>query len=194
MIQFKSFNGFSTFILALGLVSTNFMSLNMLARKDNGGMPNLAAMPSNQYSSFSIRSEKSGENHTWSMASNQHDPKTLLYSEERNEKLPGFLGKKNREVYIHQETVAHTDLKAALFNGGGSDTEELTAKKIECLKKKAMGQSNGEMVGTLGVAHVTPALASIPIIGPVLSGIAFGQARKAGGEIGSEIAADFNDC
>ena len=193
MIQFKSFNGFSTFILALGLVSTNFMSLNLLARKDSG-IPNLAAMPSNQYSSFSIRSEKKGEDHTWSMASNQHDPKTLLYSEDRNENLPGFLGKKKREVYIHKETVAHTDFNPALFQGGGSDTEELTAKKIECLEKKAMGKSNGEMVGTLGAAHVTPALASLPIVGPILSGIAFGQARKAAGNIGSDIASDFNDC
>ena len=193
MIQFTSFNGFSTFILALGLVSTNFMSLNLLARKDNG-IPNLAAMPSNQYSSFSIRSEKKGEDHTWSMASNQHDPKTLLYSEDRNENLPGFLGKKKREVYIHKETVAHTDFKPALFQGGGSDTEELTAKKIECLEKKAMGKSNGEMIGTIGASHVSPVLFNVPIVGPVLSGIAFGQARKAAGNIGSDIASDFNDC
>ena len=193
MIQFKSFNGFSTFILALGLVSTNFMSLNLLARKDNG-IPNLAAMPSNQYSSFSIRSEKKGEDHTWSMASNQHDPKTLLYSEDRNENLPGFLGKKKREVYIHKETVAHTDFQAALFKGGSIDTEELTAKKIECLEKKAMGKSNGEMIGTIGASHVSPVLFNVPIVGPVLSGIAFGQARKAAGNIGSDIASDFNDC
>ena len=193
MIQFKSFNGLTSLVLGGGLIATNFMSLNLLARKDNG-IPNLAAMPSNQYSSFSIRSEKNGDNHNWSMASNQHDPKTLLYSEDRNEDLPGFLGKKKREVYIHKETVAHTDFKPALFKGGGSDTEELTAKKIECLEKKAMGKSNGEMVGTLGVAHVTPALVSVPIIGPVLGGIAFGQARKAAGNIGSDIASDFNDC
>jgi len=194
MIQFKSFNGLTSLVLGGGLIATNFMSLNLLARKD-GGIPDIAKLANTPYSSIQIRSETKPDGaEEWMFNSKQHDPKTLLYSEDRNENLPGFLGKKKREVYIHKETVAHTDFKSALFQGGGSDTEELTAKKIECLEKKAMGKSNGEMVGTLGAAHVTPALASVPIIGPILSGIAFGQARKAAGNIGSDIASDFNDC
>ena len=50
------------------------------------------------------------------------------------------------------------------------------------------------MVGTIAGAKVSPAIATVPIIGPVLSALAFGQARKQAGVIGAEIASDYNDC
>ena len=79
--MFKSSSQLLAVLLGFGLISSNFFTLMILARKDSG-MPNLAALPSNKYSSFSIRSDKEGNKHSWTMASNQHDPAKLLYSKQ----------------------------------------------------------------------------------------------------------------
>ena len=181
--MFKSSSQLLSVVLGFGLISSNFFTLMILARKDSG-IPNLATLPSNKYSSFSIRSDKEGNKHSWTMASNQHDPKKLLYTKE--ETRPGFKG--TTKSYIHKESVAYSTPVIQYEDKG------LTAKQIECIKKKAQGESNGEMVGTLGAAQVTPAIASVPIVGPVLSALAFGQARKQAGKAGGAIAADWNDC
>ena len=78
MIQFKSFNGLTSLVLGGGLIATNFMSLNMLARKDSG-IPDISKLSSTPYSSLQIRSEtKSDGAEEWSFSSRQHDPKTML--------------------------------------------------------------------------------------------------------------------
>ena len=181
--MFKSSSQLLSVVLGFGLISSNFFTLMILARKDSG-IPNLAALPSNQYSSFSIRSEKEGNKHSWTMASNQHDPKKLLYTKE--ETRPGFKG--TTKSYIHKESVAYSTPVIQYEDKG------LTAKQIECIKKRSQGESNGEMVGTLGATQVTPALTSVPVVGPVIAGIFFGQARKQAGKAGAAIAADWNDC
>ena len=177
----KSFHGFTSFVLGTGLVASNFYTLNLLAKKDSG-IPNLAALPSNRYSSFSIRSEKEGDKHSWTMASNQHDPKKLLYTKE--ETRPGFKGK--TETYIHKETVA---VERPVYT-----QEEREAIDMACLETGIKGATNGEMIGSSIGAATSPAIMQVPIIGPVASGIWFGLARKQSGKVGSAIAKDWNDC
>ena len=177
----KSFHGFTSFVLGLGLVASNFYTLNLLARKDSG-IPNLAALPSNKYSSFSIRSEKDGDKHSWTMASNQHDPKKLLYT--KDEIRPGFKGK--TQTYIHKETVALTRPSYS--------PEVQDAIDMACLETGIKGEANGEIIGSGIGAATSPAIMQVPIIGPVASGIWFGLARKQSGKVGSKIARDWNDC
>ena len=177
----KSFHGFTSFVLGLGLVASNFYTLNLLARKDSG-IPNLAALPSNKYSSFSIRSEKDGDKHSWTMASNQHDPAKLLYS--KQETRPGFKG--TTEISVHKETVA---VERPVYT-----QEEREAIDIACLETGIRGEANGEIIGSGIGAATSPAIMQVPIIGPVASGIWFGLARKQSGKVGSQIARDWNDC
>jgi hypothetical protein len=165
MIQFKSFNGLTSLVLGGGLIATNFMSLSLLARKDSG-IPDIAKLSNTPYSSLQIRSEKGADGaEEWSFASRQHDPKTMLQYETS---------------------------EAPTFNGGVKTRH--TDKQIECIEKMAQGKSNGQMIADAGSVQVTPALAGVPIVGPVLAGIFFGQARKQVGNLSSDLAGQWNDC
>ena len=181
----KSFHGFTSFALALGLVSSQFYTLNLLARKDSG-IPDIAKLSSTPYSSIQIRSNVGADGaEEWTFASKQHDPK--LVTTIIDDQKPTFAGglKKN---YVHKQSVA----QFAVFPQGEGD--KLTAKQIECIEKRAQGKSNGMMIADAGSVQVTPAIAGIPVVGPVLAGIFFGQARKQVGNVASDIAADWNDC
>ena len=185
MIQFKSLNGLSTLVLASGLIASNFMSLNMLAKKD-GGIPDISKLSSTPYSSLQIRSEKGADGaEEWSFASRQHDPKTMLAYE--SSESPTFNGG-IKTKHIHKESVA----QFAIFPKGANGT--LTADQIACIEKQAQGRSNGMMIADAASVQVTPAIASVPIVGPVLAGIFFGQARKQAGEAASNLAGQWNDC
>ena len=181
----KSFHGFTSFALALGLVSSQFYTLNLLARKDSG-IPDIAKLSSTPYSSIQIRSNVGADGaEEWTFASKQHDPK--LVTTIVDDQKPTFAGgvKKN---YVHKQEVAQF---VVYPQGEGG---KLTAKQIECIEKRAQGKSNGMMIADAGSVQVTPAIASVPIVGPVLAGIFFGQARKQVGNVASDIAADWNDC
>ena len=185
MIQFKSFNGLTSLVLGGGLIATNFMSLNLLARKDSG-IPDIAKLSSTPYSSLQIRSEKGADGaEEWSFASRQHDPKTMLSYEDSEQ--PTFNGGVKKR-YIHKESVA----QFAIFPKGANGT--LTADQIACIEKQAQGRSNGMMIADATSVQVTPAIASVPIVGPVLAGIFFGQARKQAGNVASDLAGQWNDC
>ena len=172
-------------MLGGGLIATNFMSLNMLARKDSG-IPDIAKLSSTPYSSLQIRSEtKSDGGEEWSFSSRQHDPKTMLQYE--STESPTFSGGVKTR-HTHKESVA----QFAIFPKGEGGT--LTAKQIECIEKQAQGRSNGQMIADAGSVQVTPALAGVPIVGPVLAGIFFGQARKQVGNVASDLAGQWNDC
>ena len=185
MIQFKSFNGLTSLVLGGGLIATNFMSLNMLARKD-GGIPDISKLSSTPYSSLQIRSEKGADGaEEWSFSSRQHDPKTMLsYTDETS---PTFSGK-TKTKYTHKESVA----QFAIYPQG--EGGKLTAKQIECIEKGAMGRSNAQLISDSASVQVTPAIASVPIVGPVLAGLTFGVARKELGKAGSNLAERWNDC
>ena len=185
MIQFKSFNGLTSLVLGGGLIATNFMSLNLLARKDSG-IPDISKLSSTPYSSIQIRSEvKPDGAEEWMFNSKQHDPKlvTTIIDDEK----PTFNGGVKKK-YTHKQDVA----QFAIFPKGEGGT--LTAKQIECIEKQAQGRSNGQMIADAGSVQVTPALAGVPIVGPVLAGIFFGQARKQVGNLSSDLAGQWNDC
>jgi len=185
MIQFKSLNGLSTLVLASGLIASNFMSLNMLAKKD-GGIPDISKLSSTPYSSIQIRSETKPDGaEEWTFASRQHDPKlkTLIIDDEK----PTFNGGVKKK-YTHKQDVA----QFAIYPKGSGG--KLTADQIACIEKMAQGKSNGMMIADATSVQVTPAIASVPIVGPVLAGIFFGQARKQVGNLSSDLAGQWNDC
>ena len=185
MIQFKSLNGLSTLVLASGLIASNFMSLNMLAKKD-GGIPDISKLSSTPYSSIQIRSEvKPDGAESWMFNSKQHDPKlvTTIIDDEK----PTFNGKIKKR-YTHKQDVA----QFAIYPKGSDG--KLTADQIACIEKMAQGKSNGMMIADAASVQVTPAIASVPIIGPVLAGIFFGQSRKQLGSVASDLAGQWNDC
>ena len=185
MIQFKSFNGLTSLVLGGGLIATNFMSVNMLARKDSG-IPDIAKLSSTPYSSLQIRSEKGADGaEEWSFASRQHDPKTMLQYE--TSESPTFNGGVKTK-HIHKESVA----QFAIYPQG--EGGKLTDKQIECIEKQAQGRSNGMMIADAGSVSVSPAIASVPIIGPVLAGVFYGVARDKVGNVASDIAGQWNDC
>ena len=185
MIQLKSLNGLSTLVLASGLIASNFMSLNMLAKKD-GGIPDISKLSSTPYSSLQIRSEKGADGaEEWSFASRQHDPKTMLQYE--TSEAPTFNGGVKTK-HIHKESVA----QFAIFPKGANGT--LTEDQIACIEKQAQGRSNGMMIADAASVQVTAAIASVPIVGPVLAGIFFGQSRKKLGSVASDLAGQWNDC
>jgi hypothetical protein len=172
-------------VLASGLIASNFMSLNMLAKKD-GGIPDISKLSSTPYSSLQIRSEKKSDGaEEWSFASRQHDPKTMLQYE--STESPTFSGGVKTR-HTHKESVAQFAIYPQGENG------KLSQKQIECIEKGAMGKSNGEMIGSSIGAASTPAIMQVPIIGPVASGVWFGLARKKSGELGNSIATQWNDC
>ena len=185
MIQLKSLNGLSTLVLASGLIASNFMSLNMLAKKD-GGIPDISKLSSTPYSSIQIRSETKPDGaEEWTFASRQHDPKlkTLIIDDEK----PTFNGGVKKK-YTHKQDVA----QFAIYPQGSDG--KLTAKQIECIEKQAQGRSNGMMIADAGSVSVSPAIASVPIIGPVLAGVFYGVARDKVGNVASDIAGQWNDC
>ena len=185
MIQFKSFNGLTSLVLGGGLIATNFMSLNMLAKKD-GGIPDIAKLSNTPYSSIQIRSEtKSDGAEEWMFHSKQHDPKlvTTIIDDEK----PTFSGGVKKK-YVHKQDVA----QFAIYPKG--DGGKLTADQIACIEKMAQGRSNGQLIADSASVSVSPAIASVPIVGPVLAGIFFGQARKQVGNLASDVAGQWNDC
>ena len=181
----KSFHGFTSFVLGIGLVASNFYTLNLLARKDSG-IPDIAKLANTPYSSIQIRSEKGADGaEEWMFNSKQHDPKTMLTYTDSEQ--PTFNGKVKKR-HTHKESVA----QFAIYPQG--EGGKLTAKQIECIEKQAQGRSNGQLIADTASVQVTPAIASVPIVGPVLAGIFFGQARKQVGSVASDIAGQWNDC
>ena len=152
----------------------------------NSAIPDIAKLSSTPYSSLQIRSEKGADGaEEWSFASRQHDPKTMLSYEDSEQ--PTFNGGVKKR-YIHKESVA----QFAIYPQG--EGGKLTDKQIECIEKMAQGRSNGQLIADSASVQVTPAIASVPIVGPVLAGIFFGQARKQVGNVASDVAGQWNDC
>ena len=184
--MFKSTSQLVTVILGIGLIGSNFMALTLLAKKDSG-IPSIANLPNTPYSSFSMKSTESADGaKEWTLAQRQHDPRTVLTS--IDEEVPSFSGKMKKK-YTHKESVAQFAIYPRGENG------KLSQKQIECIEKSAMAKGNAQMISDTGnTMYVTPALASLPIIGPVVSGLWFGQSRKAASKLGENIADQWNDC
>jgi len=174
-------------ILGAGLVASNFYTLSLLSNKEFS-IPSIANLPSNRYSSLSVRSTHEGDKKEWVISSKQHDPKTLLYSKDvqRDEQIGRRSNKTNS--YIHQETVA-----VANSNYSTEDIQE--AINIECIETTSKASARGEVLGVQTASNLAPTLSSVPVVGPLLVGISMVGSRKAGQETGKMIAEEWSgDC
>ena len=168
--------------LGTAFVSSQFYAINLLATKPNLPMFDL---PVSKYSTYEIEADMD----SYRIRHRMHDPR-IIASIENTRKPAGFLGaSKALSTKETQKVAGEKDV--TIVNNG-----ELTAKQIACIKERAKGESTGELIGT-SVATGTglsSSLANFPIVGWFLSGFATNQARREGGKIGGNMAADFNDC
>ena len=163
-------------------VASNFYTINLLSKKSNLPMFDL---PVSKYSTYEIEADMN----SYRIRHKMHDPR-IIASIENTRKPAGFLGaSKALSTKETQKVAGEKDV--AVINSG-----ELTAKQIACIKERAKGESTGQLIGT-SVATGTglsSSLANVPIVGWFLSGFATNTARREGGKIGGNMAADFNDC
>ena len=187
-MMIKSFNGITSLILGLGLVGSNFYALNIASNKDS--IPNIANLPNTDFSSFSIRSDKTKDGHSWAIAQNQHSPKTLLEYRDIKEEKPTFNGKvKKSDSYIHRETVAYAYRPIVQEGSKG-----LTAQEQRCLELGLTGKANGKIVGAGVGSYGSNFFYQLPIIGPVAASLFFSEATRTGGNLGSDVSQQWNDC
>ena len=168
--------------LGTAFVSSQFYAINLLATKPNLPMFDL---PVSKYSTYEIEADMD----SYRIRHRMHDPR-IIASIENTRKPAGFLGaSKSLSTKETQKVAGEKDV--TIINN-----DELTAKQIACIEERAKGESTGEMIGT-SVATGTglsSTLSGIPVVGWFLSGFATNQARREGGKIGGNMAADFNDC
>tara|TARA_Y100001963_G_C6677480_1_gene398194 strand:+ start:267 stop:830 length:564 start_codon:yes stop_codon:yes gene_type:complete len=187
--MFKSTSQLIAIILGVGMVGQNFFVLNMLSKRDSD-MPNIAQLPNTDFSSFSMRSDKTKDGHSWSIAQNQHSPKTLLEYRDIKEEKPTFSGKmKKSDSYIHRETVAYAYRPIVQEGSKG-----LTEQEQRCLELGLTGKANGKIVGAGVGAATAPAISHVPIIGPVFAALFFSEATRTAGNLGSDVSQQWNDC
>ena len=163
-------------------VASNFYTINLLSKKSNLPMFDL---PVSKYSTYEIEADMN----SYRIRHKMHDPR-IIASIENTRKPAGFLGASKALSTKETQKVAGEKDVAVINNG------ELTAKQIACIKERAKGESTGQLIGT-SVATGTglsSSLANVPIVGWFLSGFATNTARREGGKIGGNMAADFNDC
>ena len=161
-------------LLGLGLIGSNFFSLSLLS-KANNGIPHLARLATTENSASQMRYSKDGEKLDLTITHNMHQPKTTLFSSEKTK----WNGKTD---YVRKEYIAHHPV----------DSARLTSEYLQCIKNKGSAESQGEIVGT-SLVTATPAantLSNIPIIGWIASAVAV----KKAGQLGKEIGGDFVDC
>ena len=149
-------------------------------RKSNLPLINLPVGP---YTSYIATVSEKG----YSIRYKSHAPK-IIGNERLIEKPAGFLGLGKAEIKTFEQSVA----------GGGSgsvsESSELTAKQIACIKAEGSGEATGKLAAASITAPITPALTEIPYVGWLVAGFfnMFGQ--KQGAEIGGQMARDFQDC
>ena len=151
--------------------------IGMIARKDS--FPKLD-LPIGEYTSYNVIANKEG----YTINYRAHDPRVLVKSE-HVDRPAGLLGLGKKKASIHEQYY----LSPSKSKGGG-----LSAKDIECIKKKGGGEQTGRLVGgSLGTAAVTnTGLASVPIVGWVLAGAVTMMGMDQGAEIGGQMAEDLS--
>jgi len=149
-------------------------------RKSNLPLINLPVGP---YTSYIASVTEKG----YTIRYKSHSPK-IIGNEKLIEKPAGFLGLGKTEIKTFEQSVA----------GGGSgsvsESSELTEKQIACIKAEGSGEATGKLAAASITAPITPTLIEIPYVGWLVAGFfnMFGQ--KQGGEIGGQMARDFQDC
>ena len=149
-------------------------------RKSNLPIINLPVGP---YTSYVASVTEKG----YTIRYKSHSPK-IIGNEKLIDKPAGFLGLGKAEIQTFEQSVAG---EAA---GSVSESSELTAKQIACIKAEGSGEATGKLAAASITAPITPVLTEIPYVGWLVAGFfnMFGQ--KQGGEIGGQMAKDFKDC
>jgi len=162
-------------LLGLGLIGSNFFSLSLLS-KANNGIPDLARLATTENSASHMRYSKDGEKLDLTITHNMHQPKTVLFTSEKTK----WSGKTD---YSHREYIAH------------EPTEKAQEIDLKCLEASITGKNNGGLVGA-GVATAAGAskLSNVPIIGFLLEPFARNRAQKIGSSLGSDLSKDLSDC
>lgn len=162
-------------LLSLGLIGSNFFSLSLLS-KANNGIPDLSRLATSRDSASQLRYTKDGEKLDVMMTLNMHSPKTTLFSSEKTK----WNGKTD---YNRREYIAHVP------------TEKAQEIDLKCLEASITGKNNGGLVGS-GVATAAGAakLSNVPIIGFLLEPFARNRAQKIGSNLGSDLSKDLSDC
>ena len=162
-------------LLGLGLIGSNFFSLSLLS-KANNGIPDLARLATTENSASQMRYSKDGEKLDVVMSLNMHNPKTTLFSEEKTK----WSGKTD---YSRREYIAHVP------------TQKEQEIDLKCLEASITGKNNGGLVGA-GIATAAGAskLSNVPIIGFLLEPFARNRAQKIGSNLGSDLSKDLSDC
>ena len=116
-----------------------------------------------------------------------HSPK-IIGNKKLIDKPAGFLGLGKAEIQTFEQAVAGGS------SGSVSESAELTAKQIACIKAEGSGEATGRLAAASITAPITPTLTEIPYVGWLVAGFfnMFGQ--KQGAEIGGQMAKDFKDC
>ena len=116
-----------------------------------------------------------------------HSPK-IIGNKKLINKPAGFLGLSKAEIQTFEQSVAGG------ASGSVSESSELTEKQIACIKAEGSGEATGKLAAASITAPITPTLTEIPYVGWLVAGFfnMFGQ--KQGGEIGGQMAKDFQDC
>jgi len=161
-------------LLGLGLIGSNFFSLSLLS-KANNGIPDLARLATTENSASQMRYSKDGDKLDLTITHNMHQPKTTLFSSEKTK----WNGKTD---YVRKEYIAHHPV----------DSARLTSEYLQCIKNKGSAESTGEIVGT-SLVTATPAASTLSQI-PVIGWLANALAVKKAGQLGKEIGGDFVDC
>ena len=161
-------------LLGLGLIGSNFFSLSLLS-KANNGIPDLARLATTENSASQVRYTKDGDKLEVMVRHNMHSPKTVMFSTQK-EKWSG------KTDFSHKEYIAHHPV----------DNAKLTSAYLQCIKDKGSAESQGEIVGGALISS-TPAsgfLSNIPIVGWLANSVATKKAEQ----IGKNIGGDFVDC
>ena len=166
-------------LLGLGLIGSNFFSLSLLS-KANNGIPDLARLATTENSASQMRYSKDGEKLDLTITHNMHQPKTVLFSSDTTKSK--WNGKQDVS-YVRREYVPHVP------------TEKRQEIDMKCLEASIIGKNNGGLVGA-GVATAAGAskLSNVPIIGFLLEPFARNRAQKIGQDIGSSLGKDLSDC
>jgi len=162
-------------LLGLGLIGSNFFSLSLLS-KANNGIPDLSRLATSRDSASQLRYTKDGEKLDVMMTLNMHSPKTTLFSSEKTK----WNGKTD---YNRREYIAHVP------------TEKAQEIDLKCLEAEITGKNNGGLVasGLAGAAGASK-LSNVPIIGFLLEPFARNRAQKIGSNLGSDLSKDLSDC
>ena len=162
-------------LLGLGLIGSNFFSLSLLS-KANNGIPDLARLATTENSASQVRYTKDGDKLEVMVRHDMHSPKTVMFSTQK-EKWSG------KTDYSHKEYIAHVP------------TQKEQEIDLRCFEASITGKNNGGLVGSAVATTAGAAkLSNVPIIGFLLEPFARNRAQKIGSNLGSDLSKDLSDC